>query len=149
MYLEKVRHRHEIFISQRSVIAEYSGWEYEIRTKIFISQRNVIADKYEITWIHVSYLNIQWRHQNQLCETNLFCKADGIQINLTVQGVSPGAALISMKLFFQGSLPLLMMFDLPDDILIDDGCVQGLQGNNSIDSNWMFQQNCWYTRSNL
>ena len=57
----------------------------------------------------------------------MFCKADGIQINLTVQGVSPGAALISMKLFFQGSLPLLMMFDLPDDILIDDGCVQGLQ----------------------
>ena len=29
--------------------------------------------------------------------------------------------------FLQGSLPLLMMFDLPDDILIDDGCVQGLQ----------------------
>ena len=28
---------------------------------------------------------------------------------------------------FQGSLPLLMMFDLPDDVMIDDGCVQGLQ----------------------
>merc|ERR1719458_850276 len=26
-----------------------------------------------------------------------------------------------------GSLPLLMMFDLPDDVMIDDGCVQGLQ----------------------
>jgi hypothetical protein len=28
---------------------------------------------------------------------------------------------------FQGSLPLLMMFDLPDEVIIDDSTVQNLQ----------------------